>query len=101
MSYLSDFPVDILKIDQSFVINMYKKGTTKIINTIITLGNSLLMDVIAEGVETKNQLEYLLSRNCKSFQGYYFGKPISAAALTQLLKSYKPPLFQLTSPAEG
>ncbi|MBN2552049.1 MAG: EAL domain-containing protein, partial [Spirochaetales bacterium] len=92
LSYLSDFPVDILKIDQSFVINMYKKGTTKIINTIITLGNSLLMDVIAEGVETKNQLEYLLSRNCKSFQGYYFGKPISATALTQMLKSYKPPL---------
>jgi PAS domain S-box-containing protein len=94
LSYLSDFPVDILKIDQSFVINMYKKGTTKIINTIITLGNSLLMDVIAEGVETKNQLEYLLSKNCKSFQGYYFGKPVSATALTQMLKSYKRPLFQ-------
>ena len=47
------------------------------------------------------QNEYLLSRNCKSFQGYYFGKPISATALTQMLKSYKPPLFQLTSPAEG
>jgi diguanylate cyclase (GGDEF)-like protein/PAS domain S-box-containing protein len=95
LSYLSDFPVDILKIDQSFVINMYKKGTTKIINTIITLGNSLLMDVIAEGVETKNQLEYLLSKNCKSFQGFYFGKPVSATALTQMLKSYKRPLFQL------
>jgi EAL domain-containing protein (putative c-di-GMP-specific phosphodiesterase class I) len=95
LSYLSDFPVDILKIDQSFVINMYKKGTTKIINTIITLGNSLLMDVIAEGVETKNQLEYLLSKNCKSFQGFYFGKPVSATALTEMLKSYKRPLFQV------
>jgi len=95
LSYLSDFPVDILKIDQSFVINMYKKGTTKIINTIITLGNSLLMDVIAEGVETKNQLEYLLSKNCKSFQGFYFGKPVSATALTEMLKTYKRPLFQV------
>jgi PAS domain S-box-containing protein len=93
LSYLSDFPVDILKIDQSFVINMYKKGTTKIINTIITLGNSLLMDVIAEGVETKSQLEYLLSKKCKSFQGFYFGKPVSAAALTEMLKTYKRPLF--------
>jgi EAL domain-containing protein (putative c-di-GMP-specific phosphodiesterase class I) len=93
LSYLSEFPVDILKIDQSFVINMYKKGTTKIINTIITLGNSLLMDVIAEGVETKNQLEYLLSKKCKSFQGFYFGKPISATALTEMLKTYKRPLF--------
>ncbi len=93
LSYLSDFPVDILKIDQSFVINMYKKGTTKIINTIITLGNSLLMDVIAEGVETKNQLDYLLSRKCTSFQGFYFGKPVSATALTEMLKTYKRPLF--------
>jgi PAS domain S-box-containing protein len=101
LSYLSDFPVDILKIDQSFVINMYKKGTTKIINTIITLGNSLLMDVIAEGVETKNQLDYLLSRNCKSFQGYYFGKPVSASAMTQMLKSYKAPLFQVRSSSDG
>jgi len=95
LSYLSDFPVDTLKIDQSFVINMYREGTTKIINTIITLGNSLMMDVIAEGVETKNQLEYLLSKNCNSFQGYYFGKPVNASALTQMLKSYKPPLFQV------
>jgi PAS domain S-box-containing protein len=95
LSYLSDFPVDILKIDQSFVINMYKKGTTKIINTIITLGNSLLMDVIAEGVETKSQLEYLLSKKCKSFQGFYFGKPVSATALTEMLKTYKRPLFQV------
>ena len=94
LSYLSDFPVDILKIDQSFVINMSKKGNTKIINTIITLGNSLLMDVIAEGVETKAQLEYLVSKSCKSFQGFYFGKPVSASALTQMLKTYKPPLIQ-------
>ena len=94
LSYLSDFPVDILKIDQSFVINMSKKGNTKIINTIITLGNSLLMDVIAEGVETKAQLEYLISKSCKSFQGFYFGKPVSASALTQMLKTYKPPLIQ-------
>jgi PAS domain S-box-containing protein len=91
LSYLSDFPVDILKIDQSFVINMYKRSTTKIINTILTLANSLQMDVIAEGVETRGQLEYLLSRNCRSFQGYYFSKPLSVPALTQLLESYAPP----------
>jgi predicted signal transduction protein with EAL and GGDEF domain len=94
LSYLSDLPVDILKIDQSFVINMSKKGNAKIINTIITLGNSLFMDVIAEGVETKNQLEYLISKSCKSFQGFYFGKPVSATALTQLLKTDKQPLVQ-------
>jgi EAL domain-containing protein (putative c-di-GMP-specific phosphodiesterase class I) len=101
LSYLSDFPVDILKIDQSFVINMSKKGNTKIINTILTLGNSLLMDVIAEGVETKNQLEYLLSKSCKSFQGFYFGKPVSASALTEMLKTYKSPLIQTWSSSEG
>jgi EAL domain-containing protein (putative c-di-GMP-specific phosphodiesterase class I) len=73
---------------------MSKKGNAKIINTIITLGNSLFMDVIAEGVETKNQLEYLISKSCKSFQGFYFGKPVSVTALTQLLKTDKQPLVQ-------
>ncbi len=94
LSYLTDFPIDILKIDQSFVINMDKKGNMKIINTIITLGNSLLMDVIAEGVETRKQLEYLLSKSCKAFQGFYFAKPVNAAGMTELLESYKSPPFK-------
>jgi EAL domain-containing protein (putative c-di-GMP-specific phosphodiesterase class I) len=93
LSTLSDFPVDILKIDQSFVVNMDRQHNTKIINTIISLGKSLMMDVVAEGVESRKQLDYLVSRECRSFQGFYFGKALTAEALTQLLKSRKPPLI--------
>jgi len=86
LSYLSEFPVDTLKIDRSFVINLDKQKNTKIINTIIALAHSLNMDVIAEGVETKDQLSYLTSKNCQTFQGFYFGKAVSAEKIGELLE---------------
>jgi EAL domain-containing protein (putative c-di-GMP-specific phosphodiesterase class I) len=92
LSYLSDFPVDILKIDQHFVINLKKQTNTKIINTIITLGQSLNLEVVAEGVESEYQLEYLRSRDCRTFQGFYFGQPVSAIEMTKLLALGRLPL---------
>jgi len=89
LSYLSEFPVDTLKIDRSFVINLDKQKNTKIINTIIALAHSLNMEVIAEGVETKDQLAYLTSRNCRTFQGFYFGKAVLAEKIGELLKKRK------------
>ncbi len=86
LSYLSEFPVDTLKIDRSFFINLDKQKNTKIINTIIALAHSLNMDVIAEGVETKDQLSYLTSKNCQTFQGFYFGKAVSAEKIGELLE---------------
>ncbi len=85
LSYLSEYPVDILKIDQSFVINLHKKNNTKIINTIITLAHSLNLDVVAEGVETLEQLNYLSSKRCNVFQGFYFGKAVAASEIPGLL----------------
>ena len=77
LSYLSELPVDMLKIDGSFVMNLYtQRHNPKIVNTIIALAYSLHMDVVAEGVETEAQLQYLATNECRLFQGYYFGKPV-------------------------
>ena len=89
LSFLSEFPVDILKIDQSFVINLHRKQNTKIINTIIALAHSLNLDVIAEGVETKEQLNYLTSKKCRTFQGFLFGKATPAEEISKLLTERK------------
>ncbi len=82
LSYLSELPVDILKIDGSFVMNLYtQRHNPKIVNTIIALAYSLHLDVVAEGVETEAQLQYLATNDCKLFQGYYFGKPVAVPDL--------------------
>lgn len=86
LSYLSSFPVDILKVDRSFVINLEKMQNAKIINTIINLGHSLGMEIVAEGVETEDQLRYLKTKNCNTFQGYYFSRPVTAEEMLKLLQ---------------
>jgi len=77
LSYLNRFPVECLKIDQAFVRNIHiDAGNRAIAETIIALANSLGLAIIAEGVETQDELECLNSLNCKSYQGYYFSRPI-------------------------
>jgi diguanylate cyclase (GGDEF)-like protein/PAS domain S-box-containing protein len=76
LGYLSQFPVEILKIDRDFVMNMTKASNTKIVNSIITLGHSLDLRVIAEGVETEAELEHLEQRECDLFQGFHFSRPL-------------------------
>jgi|GEM_PF-5828672 len=76
-SYLSQFPVDTLKIDRSFVINLVEnESDQKISQAIIHLAHSLGMRVVAEGVETEEQLQLLKSWRCDIIQGYYFSKPL-------------------------
>jgi EAL domain-containing protein (putative c-di-GMP-specific phosphodiesterase class I) len=76
LSYLKRFPVDLLKIDKSFVDGVALKGhDTAIVQAIIALGHALGMKVIAEGVETTEQLEELRALGSEIGQGYYFGKP--------------------------
>jgi EAL domain-containing protein (putative c-di-GMP-specific phosphodiesterase class I) len=86
LTYLKRMPIKQLKIDQSFVkdINM-DLDSANLCDAIISLGHSLSLEVIAEGVETLDQFEYLAQRNCDLFQGYYFGKPSSADQLLQLI----------------
>jgi diguanylate cyclase (GGDEF)-like protein len=81
LSYLNRFPVDALKIDRSFVTSMNNADENlQIVKTIITLANNLGMHVIAEGVETEEQLNQLRLLKCQYAQGYYFSQPLDAAA---------------------
>ena len=92
MSYLNQFPIDVLKIDKSFVddINTIKEDNHNkqpLIDTILAMGKSLHLKVIAEGVETKEQYDFLKQKNCDTIQGYYFAKPMSEDDFEKLLLS--------------
>ncbi len=88
LSYLQRLPLSQLKIDQSFVRDLVvDSNDAAIIRTILALGNSLNMTVVAEGVETQQQCDYLLSSGCQIFQGYLFGKPETLALFEQRFKA--------------
>ncbi len=88
LSYLKRFPVDTLKIDRSFVIDsITNKDDQEIIKTIIAMARNLGMDVIAEGVETKEQLDFLARQGCHILQGYYFGRPMPAEKFEEMLQT--------------
>ncbi|HEX8179359.1 MAG TPA: EAL domain-containing protein [Pyrinomonadaceae bacterium] len=90
LSYLHRFPVNILKIDRSFVTRIGGDDeNTEIIRTILTLAGNLGMDVIAEGVETEQQLEKLKAMRCEYGQGYLFSRPLDAEAASSLLLEYQ------------
>lgn len=85
LTHLSRLPLDQLKIDKSFVANMvHQKSDSVIVQTIIGMANSLGLDVIAEGVESKEQLDFLVTCGCPHFQGFLFGRPVSVDIFEQL-----------------
>jgi len=87
LAYLQQFSLHKLKIDQSFVQRMTESEENKnIVITIINLAKNLHLKTIAEGVETKQQLELLKQNNCDEIQGYYYSKPLSVENLDILLK---------------
>jgi diguanylate cyclase (GGDEF)-like protein/PAS domain S-box-containing protein len=86
LSCLRRFPVDALKIDQSFVRNLpFNDADASIVTAMITMGHSLHLRVIAEGIETRRQLTYLMEHNCPEGQGYFFSRPVAADELAVLL----------------
>ena len=89
LSYLHQFPVDFLKIDRAFVSHALPQTHNQVIaESIIALSNSLNLNVIAEGIETNEQLQWLKQLGCKLGQGFFFSPPVSAAQATQLLTEY-------------
>jgi sensor c-di-GMP phosphodiesterase-like protein len=91
LAYLQKFSIDSLKIDKSFVDDISAENNTAgaILNTIIAMGETLNLHVIAEGVETKAQLDYLSQTSCLYYQGYLFSKAIAEEDFIALVKKNK------------
>lgn len=86
MNYLRRLPFNLLKIDKSFIDGLPRnKDARAIVTAIITLAHSLELEVVAEGVETFEQFDYLRSLGCHLIQGYYFSPPVASAVLRQLV----------------
>jgi diguanylate cyclase len=100
LSYLLRFPIDTLKIDQSFVQDLDTNHLPEeaepgnsgeaIVNAVIAMGKSLKIRVVAEGVETRQQLAFLKSHQCAEGQGYYFSRPVPADQFASLLRTRQP-----------
>ena len=87
MSELKQLPVDTLKIAPLFVQNMlHRADDAAIVQAMITMAKGLDLRIVAEGVESKEQLSYLLMHRCPEMQGFFFGKPLPAYALADTLE---------------
>jgi predicted signal transduction protein with EAL and GGDEF domain len=94
LNYLRKFPINTLKIDQSFVRDMDTADGAAIVDAIIALARSLNMRSIAEGIETKEQLAYLAKRNCDLLQGYLFARPLPPSEIPEALSKDYSELIQ-------
>jgi len=91
LAYLKRFPVDNLKIDRSFIADIpADRGDAAITQAIIAMAHSLEMKVIAEGVETQAQYDFLVAQGCDEYQGYFFSKPVPEAQARELLQARAP-----------
>lgn len=105
LSYLHKFPIDTLKIDRSFVNRIGNGESSEIVQTIINLASNLGMDVVAEGVETMEQLDFLKGIKCDYGQGYFYSRPVDNLLATEMVENLKvydvhkslPPTFDLTA----
>jgi EAL domain-containing protein (putative c-di-GMP-specific phosphodiesterase class I) len=89
LSYLKLFNTDKLKIDQSFIFDLPKnKDDVILVKTIIAMGENMKMSILAEGIETKEQLDFLKSLGCQFGQGYYFSKPLPADQCYEFLQNH-------------
>jgi len=84
LSYLKEIPFDTLKIDKSFIDNIHTKDDLTFINMIVGIAEDLTLDVVAEGVETLEQLKLLKEINCEMYQGYLYSKPIPPKEFEEL-----------------
>jgi len=92
---LKQFPLNTLKIDKAFIDDMGTARGRNMVDTIVTIAHNLSLSVVAEGVESEEQLQQLKQLRCEIIQGYYYSKPLSAADFNQFLldqKNNKPKL---------
>jgi EAL domain-containing protein (putative c-di-GMP-specific phosphodiesterase class I) len=87
LSYLRKLPIDILKIDRSFIQGLGEQNNNILLSSIITMAQALGLDVVAEGVEEQGQFAFLKKEGCNSIQGYLFSRPESKIKITAKLLS--------------
>jgi len=85
LSYLRQFPINVLKIDRSFVMGIGTEDGNAIVDAITSLAKALRLGLVAEGVETKEQMEYLIHNGCDTLQGFYLSRPVPARDIIALL----------------
>ena len=90
LSYLADFPIDVLKIDRSFISKIGQAKQEAIVSAMVAMGKAMGLTVVAEGIETQEQLQYLQDLECDIAQGYFFSKPLPEAEATTYLKQNLP-----------
>lgn len=96
LSYLKRFPIHTLKIDRTFVRDIVTdKNDHTIVAAIIAMAHSLEMDVIAEGIETEEQLNLLIAQKCNHYQGYYFSRPVPVSEIENILKKLIPEISKI------
>jgi EAL domain-containing protein (putative c-di-GMP-specific phosphodiesterase class I) len=83
LQYLQRLPINSLKIDRSFV-NMIESDNPSLLMTILQLGRNFNLRIVAEGIETQSQLDFLSNEGCDEAQGYYFAKPLPASQFEKL-----------------
>jgi EAL domain-containing protein (putative c-di-GMP-specific phosphodiesterase class I) len=91
LATLQQFPLDTIKIDRSYIRDLaIQDDDSQLTQAIIAMGKSLSLTVVAQGVETKEQADFLRAHACDEIQGFYFNKPMSAQQFTALLQAQKP-----------
>ncbi len=91
LSTLQQFPLDTIKIDRSLIHRVSGgAGDERLADAIIAMGRALSMTIVAQGVETREQAEFLRQRSCDEFQGFFFNQPVPPEQLTEILKAQKP-----------
>lgn len=89
LSYLKKLPISVLKIDKTFIDDIREYNNSYFIDSIIAIGHKMNMSIVAEGVETERQLNYLMNYNCDKIQGFYISRPLPDQTLISLLKEEK------------
>ncbi|AST05445.1 GGDEF domain-containing protein [Anoxybacillus flavithermus] len=99
LEYLNRFPIDEVKIDRSFIQNITNNEKSKeIVSAIISLAHNLQLTVTAEGVETEQQAQFLIEKQCEQLQGFYFSRPVSLEQLPSTITSLRQIMDTLKSP---
>jgi predicted signal transduction protein with EAL and GGDEF domain len=101
LNYLKRFPIDTLKIDQSFVADLSSPDGEAIVDAILALSRTLKLQVIAEGVETEDQLKYLVERGCDLLQGYFLARPLYPDDVPAMLQQDFMQYMSLANRVEG